>query len=474
MIADKLKDYRSKRGWSQDDLAEKMSVSRSLVAKWEQGRANPTADDLDKLAELFGVKPEDLASYKDLQSIYKKEQKKEKKSIRIVLISAIAVFVLLGAGVAVWASLISSARYTVAATETHQNVTLSKVNAAANTITSFEFSDGTAIKADQFANTMVTIHPDSRGIRSSQEQNLFTLKDKAGKLAGYPNSLTLNYDVEKFYNGFGKRLETKLALTNITFDEIPLLPKDAVRGFLIDFAHEDYPSVPLDPTANEVFRYRFQTLGDEGKEIDGGIYPAYQCDYLENECVGAEDFRYQNYHFIIDVDEEKYATKLGKKKGEYFSPRVYLDTEEDFAQEVSGAFLYQNIVTPFFNSFDGNGRWAPHLPYQCLAKHFAWSSAGELTWVLVGFTVQIQDKVGPESYEIREFDTASALLKTTTISSLAEAKAFKKQATMDYAIVYDHMNATSTSEGALVGKGHSYSTSFSDDYGLFPKQGLVF
>lgn len=79
MIADKLKDYRSQQGWSQDDLAEKMNISRSLVAKWEQGRANPTADDLDKLAGLFGAKPEDLASYKDLQSIYKKEQKREKE-----------------------------------------------------------------------------------------------------------------------------------------------------------------------------------------------------------------------------------------------------------------------------------------------------------------------------------------------------------------------------------------------------------
>lgn len=79
MIADKLKDYRSQQGWSQDDLAEKMNISRSLVAKWEQGRANPTADDLDKLAGLFGAKPEDLASYKDLQSIYKKEQKKRKR-----------------------------------------------------------------------------------------------------------------------------------------------------------------------------------------------------------------------------------------------------------------------------------------------------------------------------------------------------------------------------------------------------------
>jgi hypothetical protein len=381
---------------------------------------------------------------------------------------------LLGAGVAIWASLISSERYAVAATETHQNVTVSKINSTSSGITSFEFSDGTTIEEDQFANTTVTIHPDSRGIHSLQEQDLFTLKDKAGKLAGFPNSLTLNYDVKKFYNGFGKHLDTKLTLTNITFDETPLLPKDAVRGFLIDFAHEDYTSAPLDPTADEVFRYRFPTLGGEGEKVDGGISPAYQCVYSESESVGAEDFRYRNFHFIIDVDEEKYATKLGKKKGEDFLPRVYLDTEEDYAQEVSGAFLFQNIVTPFFNSFDGNGRWAPYLPYQCLAKHFGWSSVGELTWMLAGFTVQIQDKVGPKSYEIREFDAASTLLKTTTISSLAEVDVFKKQDAMDYAIVYYHMNATSTSEGALVEKGHSYSTSFSDDYGLFPKQYLVF
>lgn len=474
MIADKLKGYRSKQGWSQDDLAEKMNISRSLVAKWEQGRANPTADDLDKLAALFNVKPEDLASYKDLQCIYKKEQKKEKKSFRIVLFSAIAVFVLLGVGVAIWASQIAADHHTVLTVETHQNVRVSKVNGTAGEITSFEFSDGTSIPADQFANTQVTIHPDSRGIHSSQEQDLFTLKDVAGKIASYPESLTLRYAVNKTYNGFGKCLETELTTRNITVDEIPLLPKDAVRGFLIDFAHDSYRSTPLDPTANDVFRYRFPTLGDKAEIVDRGITPAYQCDYSENECVGAGGFRYRNCHFLIDVDEEKYAAKLGKKKGEEFSPRVYLDTEEDYAEEVDGAFLYQNIVTPFYNSFDGYGRWTPYLPYQCLAKHFSWSSGGEQTWVLVKFTVQILNKYSPLSYEIREFDVASLLLKTTTVSSLAEVNAFQKQATMDYAIVYPHMTATSTSEAILVEKGHSYGTSFSDDYGFFPRQGLVF
>lgn len=474
MIADKLKDYRSKQAWSQDDLAKKMNISRSLVAKWEQGRANPTADDLDKLAQLFGVKPEDLASYKDLQSIYKKEQKKEKKSFRIALISAIALFVLFGAGVAIWASQVAAERYPIAKTEIHENVTVSKVNLGASAISSFEFSDGNVVKEDQFENTTVTIHPDSRGVYSSQEQNLFTLKEMASDLSRYPDSLSLKYDVKEIYDGFGKRVETKLTLRNITFDEIPLLPKDAVRGFLIDFAHEDSPSLPLDPAADEVFRYRLPTLGEKGAIVDGGISPAYQCDYSENERVGTKGLRYRLIHFLIDVDEEKYAAKVGKTKGEEFSPRVYLDTEESYAQEVDGAFLYQNLVTPFYNSFDANSRWTPYLPYQCLGKHFAWNSKGEVAWVLVGFVVQILNKFSPFSYEIREFDAASTLLKTTTVSSLAEVNSFQKQDAMSFAIISTHMSANSTSDETLVKKGWSYSTAFSDDYGLFPKQYLVF
>ena len=37
ILADKIIDLRKKNGWSQEELAEKLGVSRQAVSKWENG-----------------------------------------------------------------------------------------------------------------------------------------------------------------------------------------------------------------------------------------------------------------------------------------------------------------------------------------------------------------------------------------------------------------------------------------------------
>ena len=39
ILADKIIDLRKKNGWSQEELAEKLDVSRQSVSKWESARA---------------------------------------------------------------------------------------------------------------------------------------------------------------------------------------------------------------------------------------------------------------------------------------------------------------------------------------------------------------------------------------------------------------------------------------------------
>ena len=62
-FGEKLKEARKKAGLSQEQLAEKMSVSRSAVAKWEAGDSIPDLDKCKTLAEMFGVSLDDLANY---------------------------------------------------------------------------------------------------------------------------------------------------------------------------------------------------------------------------------------------------------------------------------------------------------------------------------------------------------------------------------------------------------------------------
>ena len=55
VLADKIIRLRKKNGWSQEELAEKMNVSRQAVSKWEGAQTIPDLEKILKLGELFGV-----------------------------------------------------------------------------------------------------------------------------------------------------------------------------------------------------------------------------------------------------------------------------------------------------------------------------------------------------------------------------------------------------------------------------------
>ena len=55
ILADKIINERKKNGWSQEDLADKLSVSRQSVSKWEGAQSVPDLNRIIQMAELFNV-----------------------------------------------------------------------------------------------------------------------------------------------------------------------------------------------------------------------------------------------------------------------------------------------------------------------------------------------------------------------------------------------------------------------------------
>ena len=55
ILADKIARLRKKNGWSQEELAEKMNVSRQAVSKWESAQTVPDLEKILMLGDLFGV-----------------------------------------------------------------------------------------------------------------------------------------------------------------------------------------------------------------------------------------------------------------------------------------------------------------------------------------------------------------------------------------------------------------------------------
>ena len=60
ILADKIINLRKKAGWSQDELASKLNVTRQSVSKWENGTSDPSTSNLIALAKLFDLSAEEL------------------------------------------------------------------------------------------------------------------------------------------------------------------------------------------------------------------------------------------------------------------------------------------------------------------------------------------------------------------------------------------------------------------------------
>lgn len=55
ILADKIIEERKKNGWSQEELANKLGVSRQAVSKWESSGSIPDLQRILQMSELFGV-----------------------------------------------------------------------------------------------------------------------------------------------------------------------------------------------------------------------------------------------------------------------------------------------------------------------------------------------------------------------------------------------------------------------------------
>ena len=83
-IADRLIKLRKKYGYSQEELADKLGLSRQAVSKWERAEASPDTDNLICLAKLYGVSLDELLSTDDSVETIVKEQVKTEEGIHIV------------------------------------------------------------------------------------------------------------------------------------------------------------------------------------------------------------------------------------------------------------------------------------------------------------------------------------------------------------------------------------------------------
>ena len=78
-FGEKLAKLRKEKGWSQEELANKLNVSRQAVSKWESNNAYPETEKIVAICQLFNTSMDDLISLKEL-----KEEKTENSKLKVV------------------------------------------------------------------------------------------------------------------------------------------------------------------------------------------------------------------------------------------------------------------------------------------------------------------------------------------------------------------------------------------------------
>ena len=78
----KLQELRKQKGLTQEELAEKLYVSRTAISKWESGRGYPNIESLRAIAKFFSVTLDDLLSSDEVLTIAEEDNRQKEKLFR--------------------------------------------------------------------------------------------------------------------------------------------------------------------------------------------------------------------------------------------------------------------------------------------------------------------------------------------------------------------------------------------------------
>ncbi len=76
-IANKLLQLRKEKGLSQEQLAQKLGISRQAVSKWERAEASPDTDNLIELAKLYDISLDELLLHEPTKKIIDDKEDKD-------------------------------------------------------------------------------------------------------------------------------------------------------------------------------------------------------------------------------------------------------------------------------------------------------------------------------------------------------------------------------------------------------------
>ena len=92
-INEKIYSLRKKHNLSQEELADRINVSRQTVSKWELGDSTPDFDKIVPLCEVFGISTDELLTNKKIEENNGQEDKPDTKKALYICIAIFMYFI---------------------------------------------------------------------------------------------------------------------------------------------------------------------------------------------------------------------------------------------------------------------------------------------------------------------------------------------------------------------------------------------
>lgn len=82
-LPENLRKYRIQAGLKQEDLAQRLGKSKSVISNWERGENRPDAETIAKICAILNVTPNEILGWDEIEKEENEPQTEEKDDITV-------------------------------------------------------------------------------------------------------------------------------------------------------------------------------------------------------------------------------------------------------------------------------------------------------------------------------------------------------------------------------------------------------
>ena len=454
MFKEKLVELRKSHNETQEALAYRLHVSRSLVAKWEQGRSFPSINELNKICEIYKIEFEQLLSKNELKDQYGIILKKNKNKNMIIAIMSILFA----------ATLITIGLIYLFKNPSFTNVSYEKINIVSVTSQDNPESYGPNSKT-------ITLE-DGTTIEnvSINDGNDYTItfdgESYSNVMINYiTNGNHVDYKIIYTYNIFKQIIKTEKIIENIDFN-CPILKDEEV--------HVIGAYIPLTDSTefNEetCLFINFSTANDTFA-INGNLFSwSYFGGLVDNESL----LPYTKASCKFNLDKDKLHWNENNSMGQTIKrPLIYIYSNGDTSLFPINNFTLEKEIREY--SVDP---WTTiPVTNNNLSKYFIqdviYENDEDVSINNIYLEFEIINKVTPDYYELLEFDSNGNYIGKQYIYSYDDLDALIFNPLTEKLLISEIKN-NKIIGSTYVNKGEWIKLSFSNDYGIFKNRNKFF